>query len=198
MADAHRSGCPINLALEVFGDKWSLLILRDMIFGGRRHFRDLLKGSQEGIASNILANRLKHLAELGMLTKRPDPGHKQKSIYSLTEASIQLVPVMAELGRWGRRWLPVSEELAIRAQLLEEGGPRLWERFMAELREEHLGIPAEPAPEGGTVRERLHEAYLAVLARRRAALPSPDLPPVERKQGTPEPGAARGPVIPYG
>ena len=48
MTNAHRSGCPINLSLEVFGDKWSLLILRDMIFGGRRHFRELLNGSQEG------------------------------------------------------------------------------------------------------------------------------------------------------
>jgi DNA-binding HxlR family transcriptional regulator len=164
MTDAHRSGCPINLSLEVFGDKWSLLILRDMIFGGLRYYRELLNGSQEGIASNILAGRMKHLVELRMLTKRPDPGHKQKVIYSLTEASIQLVPVMAALGSWGRRWLPVSEELAIRAQLLEEGGPGLCERFMAELREEHLGIPVEPAADGKTVRERLHEAYLAVLA----------------------------------
>jgi DNA-binding HxlR family transcriptional regulator len=65
MTNAHRSGCPINLSLEVFGDKWSLLILRDMIFGGPRHFRVLLNGSQEGIASNILANRLKRLVELG-------------------------------------------------------------------------------------------------------------------------------------
>jgi DNA-binding HxlR family transcriptional regulator len=65
MTNAHCSGCPINLSLEVFGDKWSLLILRDMLFGGRRHFRELLNGSQEGIASNLLANRLKRLVELG-------------------------------------------------------------------------------------------------------------------------------------
>jgi DNA-binding HxlR family transcriptional regulator len=153
------------LSLEVFGDNWTLLILRDMIFGGQRHFRELLNGSQERIASNILATRLKHLVELGMLTKRPDPGDKQKAIYSLTEASIQLVPVMAALGNWGRRWLPFTEDLAIRAQLLEEGGPELHERFMAELREEHLGMPAEPAPDGKTVRERLRAAYLAVTDR---------------------------------
>jgi DNA-binding HxlR family transcriptional regulator len=165
VAVASRSGCPINLSLEVFGDRWSLLILRDMIFGGQRHFRELLSGSQERIASNILAARLKHLVELGMLTKHPDPGHKQKAIYSLTEASIQLVPVMAALGGWGRRWLPVTEDLAIRAQLLEEGGPELHERFMAELREEHLGIPAEPTPDGKSVRERLHEAYLDLTDR---------------------------------
>lgn len=165
MASAPRSGCPINLSLEVFGDRWSLLILRDMIFGGARHFRELQYGSLEGIASNILATRLKHLVELGMLTKRPDPTHKQKAIYSLTEASIQLVPVMAALGRWGLRWLPVSEELAIRAQLLDEGGPELHERFMAELREEHLGLPAGPPPDGQRVRDRLNAAYLEVVTR---------------------------------
>lgn len=165
MVSSQRSGCPINLSLEVFGDKWSLLILRDMIFGGRRHFRELLAGSEEGIASNILANRLKRLVELGMLTKRPDPTHKQKAIYSLTEASIELVPVMAALGSWGRRWLPISDELSIRAEVLEDGGPELWDRFMAELREEHLGLPVGPAPDGRTVRERLQDAYLAVVGR---------------------------------
>ncbi|GAA1267047.1 transcriptional regulator [Planotetraspora silvatica] len=164
MTKAHRSGCPINLSLEVFGDKWSLLILRDMIFGGRRHFREILNGSQEGIASNILANRLKRLVDLGMLTKRDNPAHKQKAIYSLTEPSIELVPIMAALGTWGSRWLPVTEELSIRARVLGEGGPELWDRFMAELREEHLGIPTGPAPDGRTVRQFLQEAYLAVVA----------------------------------
>ncbi|MFZ0214517.1 MAG: helix-turn-helix domain-containing protein [Candidatus Dormiibacterota bacterium] len=160
----HRSGCPINLSLEVFGDRWSLLILRDMIFGGRRHFRELLNGSQEGIASNILANRLRRLVELGLLTRRDDPTHKQKAIYSLTEPLIELVPVMASLGSWGRRWLPVSEELSIRARLLEEGGPELWDRFMTELRQEQLGVPCDPALDGRTVRQRLQDAYLAVAA----------------------------------
>lgn len=144
MADQHRSGCPINLSLEVFGDKWSLLVLRDMVFGGRRHFRELLTGSEEGIASNILASRLKRLVELGMLTKGDDETHKQKVTYSLTEPAIQLVPVFAVLGTWGTTWLPVSEELSIRAKLLTEGGQPMWDRFMAELREEHLGVPAGP------------------------------------------------------
>jgi DNA-binding HxlR family transcriptional regulator len=165
MTKAHRSGCPINLSLEVFGDKWSLLILRDMIFGGRRHFREILNGSQEGIASSILANRLKRLVDLGMLTRRDDPSHKQKAIYSLTEPSIELVPIMAALGTWGSRWLTVTEELSIRARVLGEGGPELWDRFMAELRQEHLGIPAGPAPDGRTVRQTLQDAYRAVVAR---------------------------------
>src|SRR5271156_2949194 len=92
MRDAHRSGCPINLTLEVLGDRWSLLILRDMIFGGARRFRELLR-SQERIASNILADRLRTLVEAGLLTRSGDPSHKQKAIYSLTEKAIALVPV---------------------------------------------------------------------------------------------------------
>src|SRR5579862_8254058 len=138
VAADHRSGCPINLTLEVLGDKWSLLVIRDIIFGDRRHFRELLLGSEEGIASNILADRLKTLTEQGIITKAHDPTHKQKAIYSLTECGIQLVPILAQMGAWGRKHLPVSEALSVRARLLDEGGPRLQNRFMAELREVHL------------------------------------------------------------
>ena len=122
MRNEQRSGCPINLSLEIFGDRWSLIVIRDLMFGNRRHFRELLSQSEEGIASNILSARLKHLLDLGMITKADDPTHKQKAIYSLTEKAIELVPVFAMLGTWGRRHLPVSRELSIRAQLLEEGG----------------------------------------------------------------------------
>src|SRR5258707_1842864 len=138
----HRSGCPINLTLEMLGDRWSLIIIRDVMFGNRRHFRELLNRSEEGIASNILADRLKRLVESGLLSRRDDPTHKQKAIYSLTEAAIQLVPLLAHMGAWGRRHTPVSRELSIRAQILEEGGPRLWSKFMAELRHIHLNAPA--------------------------------------------------------
>jgi len=162
MKDDMRSGCPINLSLEVFGDKWSLLIIRDTIFGGKRHFRELLR-SQEGISSNILADRLKMLVEQGMLTKRDDPTHKQKAIYSLTEMTIALVPIMAQLGAWGRRYLPVSEELSIRAELMENGGPALWDRFMDELRHDHLGTPLDGPPR---VRATLQAAYEEVVARK--------------------------------
>src|SRR5215475_203195 len=89
-----RSGCPINLTLEAVGDRWSLLIIRDIMFGNRRHFRELLAKSEEGIASNILADRLKRLTESGLITRADDPEHKQKGIYSLTEKSIQLVPLL--------------------------------------------------------------------------------------------------------
>lgn len=167
MRDEPRSLCPINLSLEILGDRWSLLILRDMIFGGGRHFRELLQGSQEGIASNILADRLKRLMAAGILTRADDPTHKQKAIYSLTEMGIQLVPVFAVIGSWGRRHLPVSPDMNIRAQVLEEGGPAMWEAFMAELREAHLGIPR---PEGTpSVVAALRAAYEAVLAESQTA-----------------------------
>src|SRR5688572_2412413 len=112
--DDPRSGCPINLSLEVFGDRWSLIIIRDMMFGNRRHFNELLAKSDEGIASNVLADRLARLVDLGMITRAPDPSHKQKVIYSLAEPAIQLVPTLAMLGAWGTKHLPVSRELSVR------------------------------------------------------------------------------------
>jgi len=171
MNDAHRSGCPINLSVEVFGDKWTLLILRDMIFGGRRHFREILLGSFEGISSNILADRLKSMVESGLLTRADDPTHKQKGVYSLTEMAVELVPIMAHLGAWGRKWLPVSEELSIRAELMEEGGQPLWDDFMRQLREEHIDDPTGAIDpfRPGSVRARLKQAYLDVVARQQVA-----------------------------
>ena len=92
------------------------------MFGDRRRYGELLARSEEGIASNILADRLKRLTAAGLLTRRPDPTHRQKGIYSLTEASIQLVPLLAHLGAWGRRHTRPSRELSVRAELLEQGG----------------------------------------------------------------------------
>ncbi|NLS18145.1 helix-turn-helix transcriptional regulator [Rhizobium sp. P40RR-XXII] len=162
----HRSGCPINLTLEILGDRWSLIVIRDIMFGNRRHFRELLQKSQEGIASNILADRLKRLVERGLLTRGDDPTHKQKAIYSLTEMAIDLVPLFAHMGAWGRKHLPVSEELSIRAELLENGGSTLWEDFMDELRVKHLG--KELPPGTPSVLGRLTEAYLEVVNRRKS------------------------------
>jgi DNA-binding HxlR family transcriptional regulator len=162
-----RSGCPINLTLEVVGDKWSLLVIRDMIFGNRRHFRELLTKSEEGIASNVLADRLKRLVDEGIISKADDPSHKQKAIYSLTEKGIELLPTLAQMSSWGLKHLPVTEELAIRAELLGKGGPKMWDAFMAELRETHLGI-RRPKP-GPSVAASLRAAYEAVVARRKAA-----------------------------
>jgi DNA-binding HxlR family transcriptional regulator len=166
MNDGQRSGCPINLTLEVVGDKWSLLIIRDMIFGNRRHFRELLLKSEEGIASNILADRLKMLMQEGIVTRADDPSHKQKAIYSLTEKGIELLPILAQMASWGRKYLPVSEELGIRAELLQRGGPKMWRDFMSELRETHLGAPRRSKAGGASARARLQAAYERVVAKR--------------------------------
>lgn len=161
--EAHRSGCPINLTLEMLGDSWSLIVIRDVMFGNRRRYGELLEGSEEGIASNILADRLRRLVKAGLLSRRPDPSHRQKVIYSLTEASIGLVPLFAEMGAWGRRHTPVSRELSVRAELLEAGGPSMWEAFMVELRSLHLGAPA---PRRSVIAE-LRKAYQRALRARK-------------------------------
>lgn len=162
--DNTRSGCAINLTLEAIGDKWSLLVIRDIVFGGKRHFRELLN-SEEGISSNILADRLKALTGAGILTRADDPAHKQKVIYSLTERGIELLPILAAMSAWGVRYMPVTEELGIRAKLLTEGGPKLVARFMDDLREEHLGAPVKRR-RGPSVREELQAAYEEVMARK--------------------------------
>ena len=157
-----RSGCPINLTLEQLGDRWSLIVIRDVMFGNRRSYGELLSASEEGIASNILAHRLKRLVATGLLTRRSDPTHRQKGIYSLTEASIQLVPMLAQMGAWGRRHTRPSKEMSVRAELLEKGGAPLWNAFMGELRHVHLGAP-RPAR---SVFGQLQAAYEKALARR--------------------------------
>ncbi|RKH89841.1 transcriptional regulator [Corallococcus sp. AB045] len=161
MPQTGRSGCPINLTLEQLGDRWSLIVIRDVMFGNRRSYGDLLSQSEEGIASNILADRLKRLTASGLLSRRPDPKHQQKGVYSLTEASIQLVPLLAHMGAWGRRHTEVSEELSVRAELLEKGGPPLWDAFMEELR--HLHLDAQ-RPSRSVFRE-LQAAYEKAVAR---------------------------------
>jgi DNA-binding HxlR family transcriptional regulator len=161
MRNTRRSGCPINLTLEMLGDRWSLIVIRDVMFGNRRHYGDLLRLSEEGIASNILANRLARLVHAGLLSRTKDPTHKQKAIYSLTEASIQLVPLLAHMGAWGRRHTLVSKELSIRARILEEGGERMWKAFMAELRSIHLSA----APPRRSVFAELQAAFESAVKR---------------------------------
>jgi len=112
---------PIGVAVEALGDRWTLLILRDVIFDDRRYFRALLNGSAEGIASNILADRLVKLVEAGILA-RGTALRGQRARYSLTEAGIRAVPVILALGRWGSESFAVDD-----AHLIDE------------LRERHLG-----------------------------------------------------------
>lgn len=136
-----RSYCPINLSLEIFGDTWTLLVLRDLMFAKKRHFRELLQ-SDERISTNILADRLARLVEQGLLTKSDDPTHKQKAIYTLTEKGIALLPIVVQIGAWGSRWVPDAKKLDAASRKftreLQEGGPRAWAKWMNELRAEHL------------------------------------------------------------
>jgi DNA-binding HxlR family transcriptional regulator len=99
----RRSGCPISLALELLGDAWSLLIVRDLMFKDRRTFNDFLTGG-EGIASNILADRLRKLENAGILEKRPDASDARRFVYRLSPRGIDLAPVLVELVVWSAKY----------------------------------------------------------------------------------------------
>jgi DNA-binding HxlR family transcriptional regulator len=103
----RRSGCPIACALDLVGDRWTLVVLRDLIMVRKRHYQELLAGN-EGIASNILASRLKQLEAAGMITRRRDPTQGRRVIYEPTEKALDLVPVMVELMQWGLKHVPKS------------------------------------------------------------------------------------------
>lgn len=103
MTGPVRSSCPINASLELLGDRWSLLIVRDMVFGGARAFKDFL-ASDERISTNILASRLVRLQSYGIITGAPNPVDGRGSVYTLTAKGVQLVPVLMELSRWGTRF----------------------------------------------------------------------------------------------
>jgi len=98
----RRSGCPLNASVEMLGDRWSLLILRDMMLRGFRTYNQFLQ-SYEGIATNILADRLKKLVALGILATQEDPSDGRKLIYSLTPKGIDMAPVMTEMVLWAAR-----------------------------------------------------------------------------------------------
>lgn len=98
----RRSGCPVSISLELLGDRWSLLIIRDMMVRGYRTFREFQE-SGEGIATNILADRLRRLEATGILIAEPDASDRRKLNYRLTEKGIDLAPVLLELLIWGAR-----------------------------------------------------------------------------------------------
>jgi DNA-binding HxlR family transcriptional regulator len=95
----RRSDCPINFALETFGDPWSLLIIRDIVYFGKKTYGEFI-ASEEGMATNILASRLAHLEQQGILVKKPSPADKRKEEYALTEKGLDLIPVLVEMANW--------------------------------------------------------------------------------------------------
>lgn len=99
-ANSLRSNCPINYSLEVIGDSWSLLIVRDIVFAGKKTFAEFL-ASDEHIARNILTSRLRKLQENGILTKSPHPTDKRSDIYNLSAKGEELIPTLSVLSKWG-------------------------------------------------------------------------------------------------
>lgn len=99
----RRSGCPLNASVEMLGDRWSLLILRDMMLRGFRTYNQFLQ-SYEGIATNILADRLKKLIAYDIVTTQKDPTDGRKRIYVLTRKGIDLAPVLTEMVLWAARY----------------------------------------------------------------------------------------------
>ncbi len=95
----RRSGCPLNASVEMLGDRWSLLIIRDMMLRGFRTYKEFLE-SYEGIATNILADRLRRLQGYGIISAEPDPSDGRKLIYLLTGKGIDLAPVLTEMVLW--------------------------------------------------------------------------------------------------
>jgi DNA-binding HxlR family transcriptional regulator len=98
-----RSHCPINFGVELFGDKWSLLIVRDIVFFGKNTYGDFLK-SDEGIATNILASRLAFLEEQGIVRKAPHSTDNRKDHYSLTEKGLDLIPILLDIVLWSAKY----------------------------------------------------------------------------------------------
>ena len=112
----RRSGCPVSISLEAFGDRWSLLIIRDMMVRAYSTFKEFQE-SGEGIASNILADRLRRLEAEGILHTEADPADKRRMKYRLTEKGIDLAPVLLELLLWGARHEETGAPCAMMAEM---------------------------------------------------------------------------------
>ncbi len=131
----YKSQCPINQALEVFGDKWTLLIIRDIMFDGKRYFNEI-RDSDEKIASNILTDRLSKLEELEVIVKSKDAHHKQKNVYTLTKKGIDLMPVMIEIAQWSTKHRDVAAKDKKHVKELVHGGKPLQKKMSAVLLKE--------------------------------------------------------------
>jgi DNA-binding HxlR family transcriptional regulator len=105
-----RSQCPISCSLDIFGDKWSLLIIRDMMFSNKSTYGDFLK-SAEGIATNILASRLQSLEDNKLIEKLEHPDSKAKVLYKLTQKAIDLLPIIVEVHLWAEKYFDIPADL---------------------------------------------------------------------------------------
>lgn len=127
-----RSHCPIAFSLDILGDRWTLVVLRDLVIKGKRFFKEILE-AEEGIASNILTERLRRLECAGIITRRDDPGNARQVIYEPTIKGLDLIPLMIELARWGATYDPQTAAppgFVKRAKLDRDG-------IIAEIRSQH-------------------------------------------------------------
>ena len=124
----RRSGCPVGISLDIVGDRWTLLVVRDLMVRGLRTFKDF-QHSGEGIASNILADRLRKLEAAGIISAESEPEDARRVYYRLTESGIDLAPVLAELLLWGARHEKTSTPPELIARLESDR-----ESFLAEVR----------------------------------------------------------------
>lgn len=128
----HRSHCPINFAQEIFGDKWSLLIIRDLMFKGKKYYSEFLS-SDEKISTNILASRLGDLEADGLITKAMDNKNNSKNIYSLTQKGIDLLPMLLEMIAWSAKYDDETGTPAEFIEKLEKGKESLIRELIANL-----------------------------------------------------------------
>lgn len=129
----QRSDCPISSALDIIGDKWSLLIVRDIMMNGKNTYNEFLK-SVEKIATNVLADRLTMLEATGIITKEEHPESKAKIYYKLTEKGIDLLPVLIELILWADEYLPVSKSAVAYGKVLKKDKAGITKQIMAALK----------------------------------------------------------------
>ena len=123
----RRSGCPLNASVEVLGDRWSLLIIRDMMLRGYRSYNQFLQ-SDEGIATNILADRLRQLEKHGILHTERDPADGRKVLYLLTPKGMDLAPIMTEMVLWASAYEDTGNQALVRLMRKDKG------KFLAEIR----------------------------------------------------------------
>src|SRR5260221_12691240 len=127
-APKRRSGCPLNASVETLGDRWSLLIIRDMMLRGFRTYKEFL-GSYERIATNILADRLRKLQAYGIITTERDPSDGRRLFYLLTEKGIDLAPVLTEMVLWAARHEETENQALVRKMKKDK------EQLLAEVRQ---------------------------------------------------------------
>ena len=135
--DKLRSHCPINFSLEIFGDKWTLLIIRDLAFNGMRYYGEFMNAG-EGFATNILADRLNVLEEADIIRKEIDKNKKSRYIYSLTEKGIDLVPMLIEMVHWGSLYDKDTASPPEFIKRLKNDKENVIKEFMNQLKKTHL------------------------------------------------------------